>query len=232
MRIAYSAFVTLLAVTAVPAIGSAQVRALEVYKPHSLDHAVPVATVSLVGDIVALEGARIVRDSYGEPFVLGAAKLDQRVPSQTKVVFSITNATGKPIRLQDVVIYQRAMVPSTYLRDTIVGAPYMPMSASGWFAAYPNSGEELPPGASLAIEAPISPPSPCDKTGCHAAGFVVFVGRKVPRADKSMGTGRAWLGNERPPKTAGSTGPYGRAWMGENPLFTRAFLALLSQPQQ
>src|SRR6187200_2338776 len=152
MRIVHSAFAILMAVTAVPAIGSAQVRALEVYKPFSLDHAVPVATVSLVGDIVALDGARIVQDAYGEPFVLGAAKLDRRV-SQTKVVFSITNASEKPIRLQDVVIYQRTMVSSTYFRDTMVGAPYMPMSASGWFAAYPNSGEELPAGESLTIEA-------------------------------------------------------------------------------
>ena len=230
MRIVHSAFVTLLAVSAVPSSGLAQVLSLD-HGGHrySFDHAVPVATVSLVGDIVALDDARVVKDSYGEPFVLGAATLDVSVPHLAKIVFKMTNATETPIKLKDVLVYARTMVSAKDLRGTTVGAPHMPMSAAGVLAGYPPLGEELQPSATLTVEFPIPPPS-CGKGGCLAAGFVVFVGRKLPSAPKELDpNGNAWLGNNRPPHPELSTGPSGRAWVGENPLFTRAFSALLSQ---
>jgi hypothetical protein len=207
--------VILLAGSAVPSVGSAQVLTLQPLRyASSLDHAVPVATVSLVGDIVALGGARIVEDSYGEPFVLGGATLDVSVPSRAKVVFTMTNATETPIPLRDVMVYERTMLSasSKYLRGVTVGAPHMPLSASGWRAALPRSGEELQPGASLTVEVPISSPV-CDKGECQADGFIVFVGREPPHGDRS-------------------TDPNGRAWAGDNPLFTRAFLQLVSRPPQ
>jgi hypothetical protein len=214
MRIAYSAVVALLVIGAVPPVGVAQVLTLDQHGYRwSLDHAVPVATVSLVGDIVALGGARVVQDTYGEPFVLGAATLDVTVPGRAKVVFTMTNATEMPIRLKDVLVYERTMVSSTYLRGVTVGAPYMPLSVSGVIAGNPpKAGEELQPGASLTVEMPISAPL-CHEAQCQTDGFIVFVGRKLPHGDTSLD-------------------PTGRAWLGENPLFTRAFLALVSPAQQ
>jgi hypothetical protein len=212
MRIAYSALMALLVTGAVPSSGAAQVLTLDQLGYRwSLDHAVPVATVSLVGDIVALDGARVVQDSYGEPFVLGAATLDVSVPHRAKIVFTMTNASAVPIPLKDVQVYERTMVSSRYLRGVTVGAPYMPTSASGIRGSYPPAGEVLQPGGSLTVEIPISAPY-CHKDECQTDGFIVYVGRKLPHPDVQ-------------------TGPSGRAWIGENPLFTRAFLNLLSQAQ-
>src|SRR6478672_11028678 len=105
MRVAHSALMSLLLASAVPTYALAQVLTLPAYAsphPQSLDHTVPVATVSLVGDVVTLGGARIVQDSYGEPFVLGAATLNLSAPSQPKIVFTMTNGTEVPIPLKDV----------------------------------------------------------------------------------------------------------------------------------
>jgi hypothetical protein len=213
MRNVHTTVLTLLVVTAVPSVGVAQVLTLEPSggRRQSLDHAVPVATVSLVGDIVSLDGGRIVQDSYGEPFVLGTAKLDLSDRSQTKVVFRMVNATGTPIPLEDVVVYERTITSATYVRAA-VGAPYTPTSAAGMQAAWPGSGEVLQPSASLTVEMPISP-TQCGKDICHPDGFIIFVGKKVPHSDASTVT------------------PF-NAWSGENPLFTRAFLTLVSQAQQ
>ena len=231
MRIRYSALIVLLATSAVPSVGLAQVLTLrQLGNPRTLDHGVPVATVSLVDDLVVLGGARIVEDTYGEPFVLGHATLDRRIPSQARVVFTMTNPTEKPISLKDVLIYERTLLSasSSHLRGVTVGAPYMPLSAAGWG---PGSlqGEELQPGARLTVEVPVSPLI-CGTDGCHADGFVVFVGRNLPHGDRPTDP-RAWFGENRPPP-AEVSGPAGRAWIGENPIFTRAFLALLSQAQQ
>src|ERR1051326_2538659 len=158
MRNVHTTVLTLLVVTAVPSVGVAQVLTLEPSggRRQSLDHAVPVATVSLVGDIVSLDGGRIVQDSYGEPFVLGTAKLDLSDRSQTKVVFTMANATETPIPLEDVVVYGRTITSATYVRAA-VGAPYTPTSAAGMRAAWLGSGEVLQPGASLPVEWTISP---------------------------------------------------------------------------
>lgn len=233
MRIAYPALMSLLLTSAAPTNALAQVLTLPAYAyPHQrpLEHAVPVATASLVGDVVTLEGARIVQDSYGEPFVLGAATLNLSTPSQPKIVFTMTNDTEVPIPLKDVLIYERTIVSAQSLRGVTVGAPFMPMSAAGWGPGRYPEGEQLQPGASLTVEVPLSPFGP---ESANPIGFVVFVGRKLPHGDESMDpTGRAWIGETRPAHADASGAPAGRAWLGENPLFTRAFLALLSQGQR
>jgi hypothetical protein len=236
MRRAHS-FVVLLAITAVPSFGLAQVVSLQPYGPYfTIDHPIPVATVSLVRDIVALEGARVIDDGHGEPFVLGNATLNLRVPSSPTIVLTMTNATGAPIPLKDVLIYERTMVSEKDLPDlpgTTVGAPYMPMSAAGWGpGGYPD-GEALQPGAGLTVELPL-PPTGCDKgrSRCLAQGVVVFVGRKLPHGDRSVDpAGRAWT-RDNPTAHVDSSMPAGRAWMGDNSLFTRGFLALLSEARR
>lgn len=234
MRVASSAF-ALLAVIAVPSVSIAQVLTLAragnpLGLPLNVDHQVPVATVSLAGDIVALGGGRIVQDPFGEPFMLGAATLDRHVASEGKIVFSITNVTDATIALKDVVIYERTMLSSLHLSGVTVGAPFMPTSAAGWGPG-DLEGEELPSGASMTIEVPLSP-LVCSTNGCQADGFVVFVGRRLPHGDPSLDpTGRAWIGDNRPARIDPSL-PAGRAWVAENPIFTRAFLALISQARR
>jgi hypothetical protein len=105
MRITYSALMVFLATIAAPSVGLAQV-----LTPFSLwerdplhqnrlrlDHVVPVATVNLVGDVVALDEPLVVQDPAGEPFVLGAASLDLRDPSHARIVFTLTNASSEAI---------------------------------------------------------------------------------------------------------------------------------------
>jgi len=150
MRSASSAFVVVLAVTAAPSVAAAQVLSLDqVGYRYSFDRQVPAATVSLVDDIVVLGGARVVNDPYGEPFVLGDATVDVRVPYRAKVVFTMTNATATPIRLQDITVYQRTIVAAQHLRGVAVGAPFTPSGANEMLAGYPGSGDRLEPGASL-----------------------------------------------------------------------------------
>jgi hypothetical protein len=124
MRIAYPALMALLVASAVPSVGSAQVRTpfRSPTPDQRFDHVVPVATVSLVGDIVALAGARTVQDPSGEPFVLGAATLDLRDPAHAKVVFTMTNVTEMPILLNEVEI----MRGRWFLRSPTMGAPPSP----------------------------------------------------------------------------------------------------------
>ena len=232
MRVAYPALMSVLLASAAPTHALAQVISLPAYAyphPRPFDRAVPVATVSLVGDVVTLEGARIVQDAYGDPFVLGAATLNLSSPSQPKIIFTMTNRTEVAIALKDVLVYERTMISAQSLRGVTVGAPFMPMGAAGWGPGGYPEGELLQPGANLTVEVPLSPFGP---ESANPIGFVVFVGRKLPHGDPSMDpTGRAWIGDTRPAHADTSGAPAGRAWLGENPLFTRAFLALLSQGQ-
>lgn len=227
MRIASPALLTLLLAGAAATTPSAQTFSLPAYaygRAQHLAQTVPVATVSLVGDVVRLGGARVVQDTYGEPFVLGAATLDLRIPSQPKIVFTMTNDSDAPISLNDVLIYERTLVSAEYLRGVTVGAPFMPMSAAGWGPG-DWQGEQLQPGSRLTVEVPLSPFGPA---AVRPAGFIVFVGRRLPAADTSADPiGHSPIADSRPAQADRS--PAGRAWLGENPLFTRAFLALLSQ---
>lgn len=211
MRLATAALLAL--AVGIPSVGAAQVIDLNPFPYRTtLDHDVPVATVSLVDDIVTLGGGRVVRDPYGE-FVLGAATLDLRMPSQPRIAFTIKNTSEMPVALKDMLIYERTMLSgsSAPLRGTAVGAAYMPLSAVGWGPG-DFVPQELASGASLTVEAPLSPMCGKGKDVCNADGFVVFVGRKLPHADVPLAPGRAWA--------------------GDNPIFTRAFLSLLLLPAQ
>ena len=150
MRIAHSALMALLVMGAAPSVGVAQVLTLDQLGYHwSLDHAVPVATVSLAGDIVALDGARTVQDSYGEPFVLGAATLD--VTSDRQDRLQDDECHDGPIPLKDVLFYERTMVSRRIFRGATISAP-TPTSAAAIRGVYPPAGEELQSGATLTVD--------------------------------------------------------------------------------
>ena len=124
----------------------------------------------------------------------------------------MTNRSDVPVPLKDVIVYERTMVAAQYLPGLDAGAPYMPLGTAGWGPGGSPLGEELQPGATLTVAVPISPLF-CDKGACRADGFVVYIGKGLPL-----------MGNP--------AGLSGRAWNGGNPLFTRAFLQLLSTTQQ
>jgi hypothetical protein len=159
MRIVHTAFLSLVLAGAVPSAGSAQVLTPFAEFPglihdQHLDHPVPVATVSRVGDIVTLSGARIVDDGHGEPFVLGAASLDLHDPVHAKVRFTIANATDAPIPLDDVMINATSLC-SISDPDHPYAYPQYGIRAGGF-----HGTAQLQPGEKASIQIPI-PPS-CD----------------------------------------------------------------------
>jgi hypothetical protein len=99
MRIAHTTAIALLLAGAISSASSAQVLTpFQTPKADQrLDQAVPVASVSLIGEPIALADARPVQDPTGEPFVLGSAMLDMRDPAHAKFVFAMTNASDVPI---------------------------------------------------------------------------------------------------------------------------------------
>ncbi len=187
MRIAYPALMSLVTVSVVTSVGSAQVLTpLSGGQHFGLDHAVPVATVSRVGDIVAPGGARIVQDQRGEPFVLGAATLDLRDPSNAKIVFTMTNPADTAIALNDVEITAHTMVSA--VPDD--GRPAVALNLRSGRAAR-HGGGELQPGATMTVQIPISAPA-CLNT-CRLRGFLVSVGRESPHPPLSNGpSDAAW----------------------------------------
>jgi hypothetical protein len=177
MRVVYSAFVTLLAVCAAPSTGVAQVLLPFEGKPwpgynERLDRAVPVATVSRVGDIFALADARIVEDGHGEPFVLGSATLDLRDPAHAKVVFTMTNVTGTPILFTDVMIHE-VLLCATGDRERPFAFPQV--------GARPADGMYDPrvfqPGEQVTVQIPIPPSCPMRS---EPLSILVRVGRPGP----------------------------------------------------
>jgi hypothetical protein len=149
---------SLILASALPSVASAQVLTPfdenpgRIYDQH-LDHSVPVFTVSRVGDIVALSGARIVDDDHGEPFVLGAASLDLRDPVHTKVVFTITNVTDAPIPLDDVVIHEASLCSlNNSGSDHAFALPQSGGRAGGF-----HGTAQLQPGQRVTIQIPIPP---------------------------------------------------------------------------
>jgi hypothetical protein len=177
MRIVHTALMSLLLGGAIPSVGFAQVLLPFEGKPwpgydEHLDHAVPVATVSRVGDIFALAHARTVEDGHGEPFVLGTATLDLREPSHAKVVFTMTNVMETPILFTDVMIDAATLcsVPDR-------AHPFALPQASAQPADGMHDPRAFQPGEKVTVQIPI-PPS-CGK-GSEPLGILVRVGRPGP----------------------------------------------------
>lgn len=177
MRRACSGIVTLLAMCAVPPIDGAQ-QAVTVFDntPHDrqrLEHPVPVATVSRVGDIVALGDARIVPNPPGEPFVVGAATLNVSDPSHPRIGFTMTNTTPQPVDLSAVFVEANTM-------GADIQGNIRPLGGLSGLAGSPSGTEQLQPGATITVAMPIPPMavSACyldDKYG-KRWGFLVLVG--------------------------------------------------------
>jgi hypothetical protein len=104
MRIMKAAVLTLLAASAGPSVGFAQIvipyTKAEESHVDRLDHAVPVGTVTRTGDPIAL-----ATPQPGDGFVLGAAKLDIKDPDHPMMVFTIGNGSGAPIPLSSVMVH-------------------------------------------------------------------------------------------------------------------------------
>jgi hypothetical protein len=164
-----------------------------------LDHAVPVATVSRVGDIITLANARTVQNESGDAFVLGAATMDVTNPSRPRIGFTMTNSTQQPIQLSDVFIEATTMVAEhgEWVRslNTLEGR-----------AGSPFGTEQLLSGATVTVDMPIPTPygdSKQDKTW----GFVVLVGEYPGPASNRA----AW-----------------NDWKRTEALLSKAFTALIS----
>jgi len=178
MRIAQTAVMSLMWAAVVPSVSFAQALTPFASRPGSiyderLDHVVPVATVSRVGDIVALDGARTVQDGHGEPFVVGTAALDLRDPVHATVVFTIANVTNHPILLDDVVI-EDVRLCSVPDRNHPFAVPLASGRAGG-----DHGTEELPPGARIAVQIPVAPN--CAGKGSDTLGILVGIHRPGPR---------------------------------------------------
>jgi hypothetical protein len=184
MRIAYSVVITLLAMSAVPAPISAQVLTPFANEPHhwvadmtKLDHPVPVAIVSRVGDSVILDNPRVLQDSSGERFVLGTATMDLSDPALPRIIFGITNATTTPLPLRDVQISEDSMfwLPGRARPLAAIGGKYGRASRA--------ETAVLQPGARVMVQIPISDAHLVDHTRTaidetvELAGFFVSVGR-------------------------------------------------------
>jgi hypothetical protein len=174
MRFGRTALMSLVLVGAVQAVGVGQVLTPFEGKPwprynERLDYAVPVVTVSRVGDIVALAGARVVEDDRGEPFVLGKATLDLRDPSHAKVVFTMTNATEAPILFKDLPIGQVRLCSTGDGKH-----PFAYPSVHGRTADGMHDPRSLQPAERVTIQIPVAPY--CRDT----LGIIVHVGRPGP----------------------------------------------------
>jgi hypothetical protein len=219
MRIAYSALLTLLVASAVPSVGVAQVFLPESRLRHDLrlDHVVPVATVSRLGQPIALADAHPVQDASGEPYVLGAATLDLSDPSHATVVFTLTNATETPIPRRSMYVWahsvwrdRRGLVlpsidgiqnPNGGART--MGWPGYGVSLSAW-----DIPETWQPAASITLRMPISQ---VPKVGeGELQGFLVFV---------------EWLGQSFPARPTSTDSKTGN-------MLRRAFLELSSRAPQ
>jgi hypothetical protein len=211
MRVTYSALIALLVASAVPSVGWAQVLTpfAGARNDQRLDHVVPVATVNLVGDMVALADARIVQDPSGEPFVLGAATLDLRDPSHAKIVFTMTNTSETPIPWNTVAL---KVARVTLLPDN--GRLFFGCSLSGR-AGHRGTWQ---PGARVTVQVPIAPNANCLLLRkSEPEGFLVYAGRELPHPDLLAG-----------PDDAG----WREVGRRENALFLRAFEKLRSLASQ
>ena len=184
MRIVHTALLSLLLGSTVPSVGFAQVLTPFESNPmpaydQRLRHLVPVATVSRVGDIVALDAARTVEDGRGKPFVLGAASLDLSDPARAKVVFTMANVTQTPVLLNDVEIFEWRVCSTTDAR-------YQGFVA-GRAGGYSGATAELKPGAKVTVEIPIGPS--CERPPeIQTQVIVVTVSRRRPSPHETSST--------------------------------------------
>jgi len=169
----------------------------------------PVATLNLVGDMVALADARIVQDPSGEPFVLGAATLDLRDPARAKIVFTMRNASDMPMPWNTVELSVRRV---TLLPDS--DRLFFGCALSG------RAGRQgtWQPGATVTVQVPIAPNANCLRLRkSEPEGFLVYAGSVLPHPDVLAG-----------PDDAG----WKEVGRRENALFRRAFEKLRSLASQ
>ena len=198
MRMGHPVLMSLLLGSAIPSVAFAQAFLAESHLRHDLylDHVVPVATVSRLGQPIELADAHRVQDASGEPFVLGAATLDVSDPSHATVVFTLTNATETPIPRKSVYVWEYSVwrdkrglvIPSI---DGILN----PNRSDPWRIGFPGYGvtlsawdvpETWQPATSITLRMPISQ---VPKTGeGELQGFLVFV--------EWFGQGRPHLGEQ------------------------------------
>lgn len=176
MRIASTALMILVAASAARSVAVAQILTppWDANYDQRLAHPVPIATVSRVGDIVAVDGSRTVDDGRGEPFVLGNAMLDLHDPVHAKVVFTMSNATEAPVLLEDIMIVETrwCSVPD---QNHPLAYP-----SAGYRAAGRYDPTQLQPGEKVTIQIPIAPSCPVFK-GVETLGVLVEVGRPAPQ---------------------------------------------------
>src|SRR3954466_295590 len=168
MRIAYSALMTLLLSSAVPSVSFAQVLVPCQPRDEAIKDVVPVATVTRVGDAIALGDAQPT-----DTLVLGAATLDMKAPKCTKVAFTMTNATNAPIALTNVSLHGVRM---TRTDDPAAQRPL----TSACSISIPTLDRRflkdttLPPAATVTVVMPVA--RGCPKLG-QTVGFLVSVRR-------------------------------------------------------
>ena len=221
MRIAYSTVMTLLLGSAVPASGLAQVLTpfSDQHPAHRLDRLVPVATVNLVGDVVALDDPLVVDDPTGEPFVLGAASLDLRDPSHAQIVFSMTNASSEPIPWNTVELTVRRVTPVP-VEDQNNGAPALFFGCRhGVLAGHPSRPTSpkgaWQPGATVTVQVPVADDCLRRFETADPLAFLVYAGSVLPHPDLLLG-----------PSDPGWSAVAAR----NNALFRRAFEKLTEHP--
>lgn len=190
MRFASSFVTAVIWAIAVPSVGGAQELApfSGVRLEHrGLAHAVPVATVNLVGDAVALANPRTVENSLaGEPFVLGAASLDLRDPSDARIWFTIQNASAEPVPWNTVLfrVWRASPVP---IEDQQLGAPEVSFCSLGQLGLGDAPTTLWPPGATATVQVPL--PRDCWRRGEPAdpLALLVYVGKDLPHPDLLLG---------------------------------------------
>jgi hypothetical protein len=161
MRIAYSAFATMLLVSAVPSVSFAQMLVpytqVEASRVARLDHVVPVATVTPPGDAITLADPKPKPDV---DLILGTATLDIRDPDHPMIVFTVSNGTDGPIPPSSVHVHVATVYAS---RD---GAPVVSLcgysgSLQSLLLNHPGSSglvnPTLAPGAKVTMAIPVGP---------------------------------------------------------------------------
>ena len=109
----------------------------------------PVATISPVGQPMALAGAQRV-EAPPETFMLGPATLDLSDRSRPNLVFAMTNASDAPIPRHTVVIEEYSMVLRT-------DGGFLFPSLGGLLAPRGRPAQMWRPGETITVQIPISP---------------------------------------------------------------------------